>query len=219
MQAADPPNATPTLGRLRQFAARRVQVERCDLCAREIPAEHEHLIEPKERKLVCACGACAVLFSGQEGTHLKRVPRRSRLLTNFQLTDSQWEALRLPINLAFFFRSSVQERTVACYPSPAGATESLLELETWEDLARENPILGALEVDVEALLVNRAAHSRGTGEATYLIVPIDQCYKLVGLIRSKWTGLSGGNEVWKAISGFFEEITKRAVPTGDVQRA
>lgn len=88
-----------------------------------------------------------------------------------------------------------------------------------EDLARENPILAALEPDVEALLVNRAAHGRGTGDATYLIVPIDQCYKLVGLIRSKWSGLSGGTEVWKAIDGFFSELTTRAVPTGDGHRA
>jgi hypothetical protein len=219
MRAPEPLAATVALGRLRAFAARRPAPERCDLCSRELASEHEHLIEPHERKLICACGACAVLFSGQSAARFKRVPRRARLLTTFRLSDAQWDALRLPINLAFFFRSSVQNRVVAAYPSPAGATESLLELETWADIERENPILAALEPDVEALLVNRVAHARGAGAACYLIVPIDQCYKLVGLIRTKWTGLSGGVDVWKAIAGFFSDLTHRAAPTGETHRA
>ena len=35
--------------------------------------------------------------------------------------------------------------------------------------------------------------------AQYYIVPIDECYRLVGLIRMHWRGLSGGTEVWKEI--------------------
>jgi hypothetical protein len=199
--------STPGLGRLRQFAAKSPPRERCDLCGREIAAEHEHLMEPRERKLMCSCGACAVLFSGQAETKFKRVPRRVRRLMSFTITDAQWDALRLPISLAFFFQSSVQERVVSCYPSPAGATESMLELETWADLVRDNPVLAELEPDVEALLVNRLAHARGAGEPSYLIVPIDQCFKLVGLIRTKWTGLSGGTEVWRVIQRFFAELS------------
>lgn len=219
MPAAESPNATLGLGRLRQFAAKGPAPERCDLCSRELASDHEHLIDPRERKLLCACGACAVLFSGYGDTRYQRVPRRSRLVTNFRISDAQWDALRLPINLAFFFRSTTQDRMVACYPSPAGATESLLELETWDDIERENPILATLEPDVEALLVNRVAHARGMDGATYLLVPIDQCYKLVGLIRSKWTGLSGGTDVWREIAGFFRELTQRAAPTGETSRA
>ena len=104
----------------------------------------------------CACGACAVLFSGQAGTRFKRVPRRVRGLNDFRLTEAQWEGLRLPIDLAFFFDSTPHGRTIACYPSPAGATESLLDLETWDEIRRENPVLESLAPDVEALLVNRA---------------------------------------------------------------
>ena len=41
----------------------------------------------------------------------------------------------------------------AFYPSPAGATESLLPLTAWEEIVRENPALREMQPDVEALLV------------------------------------------------------------------
>src|ERR1700677_1092973 len=144
------------LATLRRFARKRdPQIERCELCGVALPPEHEHLIEPPTRKLTCACGACAILFDGQASSKFCRVPRRIEILSDFQLTDEQWESLHLPINLAFFFHSSPANRVVAVYPSPAGATESLLTLEAWDDLASANPVLRELQPDVEALLVNR----------------------------------------------------------------
>lgn len=196
------------LERLRRFAERPIAVERCDLCGRELDSEHSHIIEPAERRLVCVCGACAVLFD--TSTTRKRVPRRVRLLADFHITDALWDELRLPIDLAFFVQSSVRGRPVANYPSPAGATESLLPLEAWTEIVRANPILASLEPDVEALLINRVGHTRGVAPAEYFLAPIDQCFRLVGLIRTRWTGLSGGTEVWTAISGFFDDLRKRA---------
>ena len=117
----------------------------------------------------------------------------------------------LPINMAFFFSSTPQQgRMIAMYPSPAGAMESLLTLETWDDIAENNPVLGEMEADVEALLVNRIGHSRGFAEPEQYIVPIDECYKLVGLIRSHWSGLAGGSEVWRQIAEFFAQIKARS---------
>jgi len=115
----------------------------------------------------------------------------------------------LPINLAFFFINSQAKRVVAMFPSPAGATESLLTLEAWDDLARVNPVLRELEPDVEALLVNRTGPSK-----QYCRVPIDECYKLVGLIRTYWRGLSGGTEVWKEIARFFTELRNKSASKG-----
>jgi hypothetical protein len=37
-------------------------------------------------------------------------------------------------------------------------------------------------------------------------VPIDECYKLVGLIRLHWRGLSGGMEVWEKVGQFFAAL-------------
>jgi Family of unknown function (DUF5947) len=191
------------LDRLRQYVERPVVAERCDLCARDLGPEHDHVIEPAQRRLTCVCGPCAVLFTAS--TTRKRVPRRIRALRDFQLTDAQWDALCLPIDLAFLVKSSIQARTVANYPSPAGATESLLSLEAWDDIVRDNPMLATMEADTEALLVNRVGTS-----AEYFLAPIDQCYKLVGLIRTRWTGFSGGTEVWSSIRGFFDELRRHA---------
>jgi hypothetical protein len=133
------------------------------------------------------------------------VPRRVRQLDDFAISDAQWDNLLIPINLAFFFRSAPAERVIVLYPSPAGATESLLDLAAWEQLVQANPILETLELDVEALLVNRVGGAR-----QYYIVPIDACYQLVGLIRTNWRGLSGGSEVWEEIGRFFDRLKQRA---------
>jgi hypothetical protein len=196
---------------LRQFARKpERRAEQCEMCSAELYTEHPHLIDLTERKLLCSCDACAMLFSGQAGTKYKRVPRDSRLLANFRMTDAEWDSLLIPINLAFFFQNSANSRVSALYPSPAGATESLLPLEAWNSIVQANPVLHQLESDVEALLVNRVGQSRGAGAAEYYIVPIDACYKLVGLIRIHWRGLSGGTEVWQEIGTFFAELRSRA---------
>jgi hypothetical protein len=77
-----------------------------------------------------------------------------------------------------------------------------------------NPALNEMESDVEALLVNRLGYSRGYSAPEYYQLPIDECYKLVGLIRAHWSGLSGGSEVWQHIGEFFRSIQKRAVVVG-----
>lgn len=111
----------------------------------------------------------------------------------------------IPIGMAFFFRSSVDQKVVALYPSPAGATESLLDLQAWNEIVTGNDMLNEMELDTEALLVNRV-----NGANDYYLVPIDECFKLVGLIRTKWRGLSGGTDVWVAIGKFFNELKGRS---------
>ncbi|MBC7929296.1 MAG: hypothetical protein H7Z38_01915 [Rubrivivax sp.] len=200
---------------LRRFVRpRAVALERCELCSAGLSPDHEHLIEPKTRQLVCACQPCAILFTGQTELKYRRVPRRVRALPDFRLTDSQWESLMIPIGMAFFFRSSPAGKTLALYPSPAGATESLLDLESWKSVVEDNPVLAELESDVEALLVNRVK-----GASDYYIVPIDECYKLVGLIRAHWRGLSGGTEVWEEIGRFFDGLKAVSSRIGEVARA
>jgi hypothetical protein len=190
---------------LRRFVRRSANLEKCELCSVELAYEHQHLIEPASRKLLCACDACTILFSNQEGK-CKRVPRSIRFLKNFQMTDAQWESLLIPINMAFFFYSSPVGKIVAFYPSPAGPTESLLPLESWQEILEANPILKTMEADTESLLVNRIKQT----DAQYFIVPIDKCYELTGLIRAHWRGLGGGTEVWKKIETFFAKLKEYA---------
>ena len=112
----------------------------------------------------------------------------------------------IPVNMVYMFYNSVAKRVMAFYPSPAGATESLLSLENWAMLVNSNPVLHEMEPDVEALLINRVRDA-----SDYYIVPIDACYRLVGLIRISWRGLSGGEEAWKAIADFFTDVQMRAM--------
>ncbi len=159
------------------------------------------MLELSNRQLQCACSACALLFHDGGNLRFIRVPSRCDVLHAFQLDDSLWESFLIPINLAFFYHHSGHQRVIAVYPSPAGPTESLLELETWDELAAANPILSELVPDIEALLVNRVGESR-----EYYRVSVDRCYELVGLIRRHWCGLSGGTEVWVAITEFFHKL-------------
>jgi hypothetical protein len=197
--------ALAALSSLRRFARPRGAEERCELCDAPLGENHAHLVELANRRLVCSCDACALLFSSTAAPKYRRVPRRAEYLPDFRLTDVAWEGLRLPINLAFFLHSSVAGRVVALYPSPAGATESLVPLDTWQALVDDNPILRQFEPDVEALLVNRG----GTARDCYR-VGIDECYKLVGLIRMSWRGLSGGSSVWGEIAQFFAALRERS---------
>jgi hypothetical protein len=202
-----------SMSALRGLAQRRreekAQLEHCELCSEGIPSSHSHLLNLSNRELVCVCQACSLLFSEQgagAGKYLL-VPRRYQALVDFQMADEQWDDLMIPVNMAFIFRSSGARPVMAYYPSPAGATESLLDLEGWQALVNDNPILNTLALDVEALLVNRIKNERA-----YYIVPIDACYKLVGLIRRSWRGLGGGTEVWEAVVGYFQEIQRKAQP-------
>lgn len=194
--------------RARPAEPMRAAEEACELCGEPVEAEHRHVLDLRAQRLLCACRACVILFDrkGAGGGHFRLVPERSRLVEGFELDELMWSRLRLPVDLAFFFASSAVGRPVAFYPSPLGATESLLALEAWQELEARNPVLAELEPDVEALLVNRTG-----AEHEHWLVPVDRCYALVGLIKTRWKGLAGGQEVWDEIGGFFDGLRREAV--------
>ena len=200
-----------TLARARSASRERAeaQQESCDLCGEAIPPEHRHLLDLESRELMCACRACSLLFDrgAAGGGHYRLVPDRRLRLEGFELPDPTWERLRIPVEMAFFFNSSAEGRVMAFYPSPMGPTESRLGLDAWSEIETANPILETLTPDVEALLVNRARGSR-----RHWLVPIDECYALVGTIRTRWRGFSGGSEVWRAIDAFFSDLDSRSKP-------
>ena len=192
--------ASTPVAALRKFIRSREPEERCDTCGAALSAEHGHNFEPAVRRIRCACESCAMLYS----TVYRPIPKRVCVLRNFQISDAQWDELMIPISLAFFSHSTPAGRMVALYPGPAGAAESMLRLDSWEEVAATNPIMRTMEPDVEALLVNRVGSAR-----EYFIAPIDECYKLVGLIRLHWRGLSGGALVWGEIAKFFDQLRQK----------
>jgi hypothetical protein len=199
---ASAPSSREIIQALGGFAQRRAWQERCDLCAGAVAAEHPHLLEIESEKILCACDPCAALFSHRpDGRKLIRIPRDARKLEPLALSDTQWASLRLPIDLAFFVYSLRAHRMVAYYPSPAGNTESQLRLTAWEEIEHANPVLASLERGVEALLADRTR-----GNRRYFIAPIDQCFRLTGVIRTNWRGFSGGEALWKKVDEFFARL-------------
>jgi hypothetical protein len=175
----------------------------CDLCPIGLGEHHRHLLHLAERRILCVCETCWSTHSGDP--EFRPPGGRTLWLEDFEMSDDVWAAFQIPIGLAFLLRSSVTGSVVALYPSPAGATESELELTAWDALCAANPILERLEPDAEALIVDR------TGAAPrYAIVPVDQCYRLVGLIKARWRGITGGQAVDQAIAEFFDGLRERA---------
>jgi hypothetical protein len=142
---------------------------------------------------------------GAGGGRYKAVPERYRYAANVPLAETTWDSMEIPVATAFFFTNSALERTVAFYPSPAGATESLLSLEAWTDLLAALPEFTDLRADVEALLVYK-----GESGFEFFAVPIDACYQLVGLVRVHWEGFEGGEQAWTEIHKFFAGLRERS---------
>ncbi|HLI60049.1 MAG TPA: DUF5947 family protein [Solirubrobacteraceae bacterium] len=205
---------TQALARMRALArtgtvsvpagARTSPQERCDLCTTKIPDDHRHLIQLEERRIVCACEACWALHSGD--AEYRPTGTRTLWLERFRCDEETWGRFQIPIALAFFMRSSITGGVVAFYPSPAGATESELSLEAWDALVALNPVLAELDPDGEALVVNRLSDPH-----QHVIAPIDDCYALVGLIKTRWEGISGGDALTEAVPAFLESMRARAL--------
>jgi hypothetical protein len=209
----------PGISSLRRFLVDSVEQEPvqevCELCATPVPPQHPHLVQVAERRMLCACGPCGFLFDnpGAGGGGYRRVPDRYLSDPEFRLTDAQWDELQIPVAMAFFLHNSAQGKVIACYPSPAGATESELGLEAWAAGLGAGRLAAELEPDVEALLVRRdKAGSGAAGSAEGLLVPIDACYRLVGLVKLHWRGFDGGAEAWHEIDDFFDDLREQARP-------
>jgi Family of unknown function (DUF5947) len=187
--------------------------ERCEMCSEPIVDEHQHVVNVAGRQLMCVCRACYLLFTdGNAELRYRAVPDRYLAFGDFALDRRAWEALQIPVGVAFFFTNSELGRTVAFYPGPAGACESELDLDAWNAISAADSRVGLLADDVEALLV-RVPEEDGDENAvpqSYL-VPIDACYEFVGRLRLLWKGFDGGQQARQFIDSFFAQIAARAI--------
>jgi hypothetical protein len=210
---ADPPVST-----LRRIALTRSPAydgERCQMCAEPISTRHQHVVDLDTRALVCACRGCYLLFATEGARQRHRaVPERYLSFPEFRLGPGQWEDLEIPVGLAFFFHNSVQDRTIAFYPGPAGATESELPLAAWQSVVADNPQIAMVAADTEALMIRAPGPSRPVAEA--LLVPIDACYELVGQLRQLWRGFDGGQNAHEGIESWFAGVRDRSRPATGV---
>ncbi len=200
--------------------------QQCEMCGEPIAEEHSHVVNVASRSLLCTCRACYLLFTQRDAAlAYYAVPDRYLSFPAVSLIPETWDELQIPVGVAFFFHNSALGRTVAFYPSPAGATESELPLGAWDRVVAGNAALGTMASDVEALLVRRAEDQPGVGHTTGILpasgpaerfecflVPIDACYELVGQLRRLWRGFDGGQEAHTAIDEFFQRVRARSRP-------
>ena len=191
--------------------------ERCEMCSETISDEHSHVVNVADRQLMCVCRACYLLFTDSNADlRYRAVPDRYLAFEDFALDRRAWEALQIPVGVAFFFTNSALGRTVAFYPGPAGACESQLDLDAWNAIRGADSRVGLLADDVEALLVRVPENDDADGEFAEpqsFLVPIDACYEFVGRLRMLWRGFDGGQEARQFIDSFFSQIDARALKT------
>ncbi|MGW2705940.1 DUF5947 family protein [Streptomyces sp. NPDC001340] len=177
------------------------EAEVCELCAAPVADAHPHLYDTEAAQVRCVCGPCSVLFAedGAGEGHYRLVPRR-----RLRLPPVDTAVLGVPVGLVFFVPRS--DGTVTAQgPSPAGAMRWEVDAAAWQRLTATFPQLASMAPEVEALLVNTV---RGLDE--HWIVPVDDCFRMVALVRREWRGLSGGDGVWPAVERFFAELTERS---------
>jgi len=185
--------------------------EKCEFCATGIGSAHGHVADTEGSSLLCACRACYLLFTHGQAARgrYRSVPDRYLADPGRPMSAAEWDALEIPVGLAFFLRSSAAGEVTGFYPSPAGATQCRLDLAAWDRLAAAHPLLAAVAPDVEAILI-----SRTDAGVEHFLVPIDACYELAGRMRLHWRGFDGGSEARQSIAGFLGQVRDRARPLG-----
>jgi hypothetical protein len=185
--------------------------ERCGLCGADLGGRHGHVVALDDRALRCTCRPCYLLFTpaGAAGGRIRAVPERYLVDPGRPIADRDRDLLQIPVTTAFFFLNSDLGRVIACYPSPAGVTESALDLAGWEQLRRAYPLLCLAEPDVEAFYMT----DTGNGTEAYL-VPIDACFAVAGAVRLRWRGIDGGQDVQQALAAFRDDLRRRSRPYG-----
>jgi len=185
--------------------------EVCEMCAEPLDDRHGHVADLRDRSVMCTCRGCYLLFTadGAAAGRYRAVPERYLYDPAAPVTEAQWDALQIPVRMVFFFHNSELARTVAFYPSPAGATESELDLAAWSAIRDANPAFADVAPDVEALLL----HRRGDAYECFLL-PIDACYELVGLVRMHWRGFDGGEKAHEEIDAFFARMRDQGRDVG-----
>jgi hypothetical protein len=199
--------------------------ERCEMCREVLGERHGHVVDLDKRSLACTCRACYLLFThaGVAGGRYRAVPEHVYHDPGRPLTEADWNELQIPVAMAFFFVNSALGRVVAGYPSPGGATECELDLAAWDRLAAAYPLFGALAPDVEAIFVHGGGPGQSAspggrppqtppGKFEVFLIPIDECYALVGELRLRWQGFDGGAEARASLAAFLDGLRRRALP-------
>jgi len=165
---------------LRQFTRKHVVEERCDLCSASLSERHEHLFDARERRVACACRACTMLFPETGEAAYRRIVSHASRLPHLRLDAEDFEALGIPVRVAFLYPSRVHDCVFAVYPNGGGAAEATLPRAAWEMLVVQHPTLACIELDVEGLFVNAIGE-----ESDVYRLSVDVGHRIVGTLRAQ----------------------------------
>ena len=186
-------------------------VERCEFCGVGIGERHGHVADVAQHRLLCVCRPCYLLFApqGAGGGRFRGVGEEVRRVTDLALDEAAWDALRIPVDVAFFFDQDGAEQVAGVLPrTRRGHRVAARPGGVGRRGRRPTRCWARSSADVEA-----APSCAGTTETfSCHLVPIDHCYELVGLVRRAWTGLGGGPEVWRDIDAWFTDLDRRSAP-------
>ncbi len=148
---------------------------------------------------MCACRACYLLFTqpGAARGRYRAVPDRYLTDPDHPLDGSEWDALEIPVGLAFFLHNSRAGDGHRLLPEPGG-----------RDRVPAGPRRPGTELAADAPAARRGRTRRrghpdhplglaGDGVECF-VVPIDACYELAGRMRLHWRGFDGGAEARQA---------------------
>ena len=168
------------------------------MCSVPIPADHRHLLHVEERRdrLHLRDLPRALRRRGRVPADGQphRLARRARALGRALgvVPDPDRPRVLLPLEHGRADGDGGSSRSTRARPARPSASSTSAP---WEQLVAANPVLEGLEPDAEALIVNRLGAAR-----QHAIVPIDECYRLVGLVRVSWEGISGGTAHGDAVA-------------------
>ncbi len=165
--------------------------EHCDLCQEQVPDEHRHLYDTDGGEVLCACRACSLLFAGEEAAQGATGWCRGAASASRRSTRPAWACPSA-------WRSSCPPptaRSAAHYPSPratrCGGGPG--------GLGRSR---GGLPACASCAPTWRRCSSTRHGGRAALDRPVDDCHRVVAIVRREWR-MSGGDRVWPAVEQFF----------------
>ena len=193
----------------RRRSRRRSRSERCEFCAADIGERHGHVADVADHRLLCVCRPCYLLFApqGAGGGRYRGVGEEVRRVGDLLLDDARWDALRIPVDLVFFFRQTDADAPARVLPRPRrrdrvasstcppGATS-----------AAANPVLD------EPSTTSRRCCCAGTTSTLLLLPGADRRLLRAGRRgpAARGPGSAAGPEVWRGSSAFFAGLDDRA---------
>ena len=137
------------------------------------------IVDLATRRLSCSCRACWLLSGATGPASVRAVPERYLQGPALQFQSAQWEALQIPVSIAFFHDQQLDWADDRLLSEPGGRDGIGL---TADRVARHraDKRLGAYARSRMSRPCSSGRAANADDECDGFIVPIDACYDLVG---------------------------------------